>query len=147
MAQSTDTSISNYLKELSPERGRVVKKVRQCIVGILPPGFVETINWGIISYEVPLIMFPQTYNRKPLQYRALAAKKNHYAIYLMCVYAGSRYLTMLKEGYHSAGIELDMGESCLRFRSLDQLHLPTLKKVIAACSVDNFIRIYQAARS
>lgn len=146
MVQSKAVSVADYLKQLPPERRQVIKQVRQCIRANIRPGFVETMNWGMISYEIPLSHFPETYNKKPLMYCALAAQKNHYAVYLMCVYTGSRYLAMLEDGYRTAGIKLDIGKCCLRFRNPGQIHLPTLGKVVAACSVEDYIKIHQAAR-
>jgi len=43
------------------------------------------MNYGMISYEIPLETFPKTYNKKPLQYAALASQKNYMSPYLMNV--------------------------------------------------------------
>ena len=40
----------------------------------------------MISYEVPLARYPDTYNGKPLIYAALASQKNNMAVYLMSIY-------------------------------------------------------------
>lgn len=146
MVQSNAVTVAEYLKSLPPEQRGIIGKVRQCIRVNLQKGFVEKMNWGMISYEVPLSRFPDTYNGKPLLYCAVAAQKKYYAVYLMGVYAGSGYLDMLERGYHAAGIRLDMGKSCIRFRNLKQIHLPTLGKVISTCTVDDLIDIHQSAR-
>jgi hypothetical protein len=31
------------------------------------------MNWGMIAYQVPLEIYADTYNKKPLMYAALAA--------------------------------------------------------------------------
>ncbi|NNE37557.1 MAG: DUF1801 domain-containing protein [Gammaproteobacteria bacterium] len=145
MVQSTASTVKAYLQELEPEKRAVIKKVRKCIRGNLPKGFVEVMNWGMISYEVPLKRFPDTYNKKPLMYCALAAQKHHFAVYLMTVYAGSNYLKLLQKGHIDKGIKLNMGKCCVRFKDLDGIHLPTIGKVIAACSVDEFIDLHNTA--
>ncbi|NIR35130.1 MAG: DUF1801 domain-containing protein, partial [Actinobacteria bacterium] len=38
----------------------------------LPDGYEEAMGWGMISYEIPLSRYPDTYNGKPLAYAALA---------------------------------------------------------------------------
>jgi len=43
------------------------------------------MNYGMISYEIPLETFPKTYNKKPLQYASLAPQKNYMSLYLMNV--------------------------------------------------------------
>ena len=102
------------------------------------------MNWGMIAYEIPLSRFANTYNKKPLLYCSLAAQKPHYAVYLMNVYSGSKYLKILEKGYESAGMKLKMGKCCVRFKSLDTVHLPMIGKVVGSCSVDDFIELHES---
>jgi hypothetical protein len=37
---------------------------------------------------VPLEVYPDTYNKKPMMYAALASQKNHMAVYLTGIYMG-----------------------------------------------------------
>jgi len=39
----------------------------------LSEGYEEVMNWGMITYQVPLETYPDTYNGKPLMYAALAS--------------------------------------------------------------------------
>ena len=43
------------------------------------------MNYGMISYEIPLETFPKAYNKKTLQYAALASQKNYMSLYIMNV--------------------------------------------------------------
>jgi hypothetical protein len=43
------------------------------------------------------------------------------------------------------GVRLDMGKSCLRFRSLDRLPLDAIGALIASHPVDDCIAFYRAA--
>lgn len=82
MVSSKQTRPAAYLASLPPERRRVIAAVREVIKKRLPKGFVETMNWGMLAYEVPLSRYPDTYNKQPLMYLALAAQKNNYAFYM-----------------------------------------------------------------
>ena len=144
--QSKAVSVEGYLDELEPERRVVIEKVRECVLENIQDGFDEVMNWGMIAYEVPLARFPDTYNKKPLLYCSIAAQKRHYAVYLMCVYSGSKYLEMLRKGYDSARIKLDTGRCCVRFKNLEGIHLPTIGRVVASCSADDFIEVYTSCR-
>ena len=146
MVQSNAGTVEQYLKELEPERRAVIKSVRSCVLANLRKGFQEVMNWGMIAYEIPLARYPNTYNKKPLLFCALAAQKRHYGLYLMSVYSGSTYLEALQRGYQTAGLKLDMGKCCVRFRNLEGIHLPTIARIIAACSVTDFINIYESCR-
>ena len=126
--------------------GAVVSAVRDLIVRSLPAGYQERMNWGMISYEIPLERYPNTYNGQPLGVAALAAQKNHYALYLMCVYQDSEQERRLREEFERAGKKLDMGKSCLRFRRLEDLHLDAIAGVVAETPPERFIAIYEESR-
>ena len=54
MVQSKAATVKAYLGELPLERRTVVEAVWDCILDNFQEGFVEAMNWGMISYEVPL---------------------------------------------------------------------------------------------
>lgn len=146
MAKSNAMSVSDYLSELPDDRRAVVSAVRDVVLKNLPAGYVETMNWGMISYEIPLEIYPDTYNGRPLSYAALAAQKNHYALYLSSVYQDPKREETLKRGFAAAGKKLDMGKSCLRFRKLADLPLDVIATIIADCLPEQFIEAYESVR-
>lgn len=146
MVQSKAATVEEYLSELPPERRRVISQVRETIRGNLHKGFRESMNWGMISYEIPLEDYPDTYNKQPLSYVGLAAQKNYYALYLMGVYQDPEQEAKLKEGFEKAGQRLDMGKSCLRFRKLENLPLDVIGELIAGKTPQMMISGYEASR-
>ena len=84
--RSNASTVAQYLSELPTDRREAVEAVRQTILDNLPPGYEEVMNWGMITYQVPLETYPDTYNGKPLMYAALASQKNHMAVYLTGIY-------------------------------------------------------------
>lgn len=146
MARSAATTVDQYLAELPPERRAVVSKVRELVLRNLPAGYEERMNWGMISYEIPLERYPDTYNGQPLAYVALAAQKSYYALYLNCVYAGGERDAALRDAFEAAGKKLDMGKSCLRFRRVDDLALDAVGGVVASTPPEAYIALYEASR-
>ena len=146
MARSSATTAKQYLDELSADRRSVVSAVRKVILRHLPKGYRESVNWGMISYEVPLERYPNTYNGQPLAYAALAAQKNYFALYLMCVYQDPNQEAWLKKEFKKAGKNLDMGKSCVRFRKVEDLPLHVIGKIVASTSPEEFIARYEASR-
>ena len=146
MVKSNATTVEGYLEELDPDRRRVVEAVRQMILDHLPEGYQESMNWGMISYEIPLEVYPDTYNGRPLGYVALAAQKQHYAVYLMGVYQDPEQEAQLREAFERAGKKLDMGKSCLRFKKLEDVPLDVIGEVIASTPPEQFIARYEQAR-
>ncbi len=146
MATSSAATVEDYLAELPAERRAVVAAVREVILKRLPPGYREGMSYGMISYEVPLERFPKTYNGKPLSYAALSAQKNHFAVYLTCVYASPEREAALRAAFAAAGKKLDMGKACVRFRTLDDLPLDAIGDAVAAVPVEAFLAHYEAVK-
>ena len=146
MVSSKETTPAAYLASLPPERRKVVAAVRAMIRKHLPDGYVETMNWGILSYEIPLSRYPVTYNKQPLAYMGLGAQKNNYVIHMMNVYAQPRLADQLAEGYKSAGKRLDMGKGCLRFKTIEDLPMDVLAGIVASTSVEEMIRVYESVK-
>ena len=137
--KSTATTISDYLSDMPPERRTAIEKVRKTILEYLPEGFEETLNWGMITYQVPLEVYPDTYNKKPLMYAALANQKNHMAVYLTGIYMDENLNQEFEEKYRETGKRYDVGKSCVRFRKLDDLPLELIGESIAAIGMNEFI--------
>ena len=145
MATSTAATVQDYLDELSEDRATVVAHVRDLVNADLPPGYVEGMLYGMITWMVPLETYPDTYNGKPLAYFCLAAQKNYCALYLMGVYQVPAQAAKLKAAFKAAGKKADMGKSCIRFRKPEDLPLETIGELVAA-PVDAFIAQYEASR-
>lgn len=144
--KSEAKTVEAYLEELPPEKREVVSRVRDLILEHLPEGYVERMNWGMISYEIPLETYSDTYNGKPLLFVSLAAQRRHFALYLMNVYQDPKLSAALESGFKRAGKVLDMGKSCLRFRSLDDLPLEVIGETIEATPPSLMIDRAEAGR-
>ena len=142
MAKSVDA----YLKGLPAERRAVVKALRELVLANLPKGYEESFEWGFPTYQVPLAKYPDTYNKRPLCYAAIAAQKHHYAVYLMGVYQDEKLRAQLKADFAKAGKKLDMGKSCIRFKQLEDLPLPAIGRAIKAVSPAKYIAAYERVK-
>lgn len=139
MVSTSTTTATDYLASLPQDRREVISAVRELILRNLPEGYQETINWGMLSYEVPLETYPDTYNKKPLSYVGLAAQKNYNSLYLMSVYQDPADYQELMEAFARMGVKPDMGKSCIRFKKLDQIPLEKIARLIAKTSVQDFV--------
>lgn len=145
MVVSEETTPAAYLASLPAERRTVIAAVRAMIRKHLPKGYVEVMNWGMLSYEVPLSRFADTYNKQPLMYMGLAAQKNNFVLHMPNVYMNERLKEQLVEGYKAAGKKLDMGKGCLRFKSLDDLVPDVIAGIVASTTVDQSVEQQVAA--
>ena len=137
--RSEATTVEEYLAELAADRREAIEAVREVILENLPDGYVESMNWGMIAYEVPLEVYPDTYNRQPLAFAALASQKNHMAVYLTGIYISDEAREEFEAAYRATGKRFDVGKSCVRFRKLDDLPLDLIGETVASLPVDRLI--------
>ena len=144
--RSTAATVAEYIRSLPDERRPAIEAVRRVVNEHLPAGYEEAMNWGMITWQVPLRTCPDTYNNQPLMYAALASQKRHMGLYLTGIYASPAARQAFETAYRATGKRFDVGKSCVRFRMLDDLPLDLIAETIAALPVDELIRLAQAAR-
>jgi len=139
------TMVADYLDALPADRQQALRAVRQVVLDNLPAGYQECLTYAMIGYVVPLERYPKTYNGQPLMYAALASQKNYMTVHLMAVYGPGE--EEFRAAYATTGKRLDMGRSCVRFRTLDALALEPVAAAVAKFSVEDFIAQYEASRA
>jgi hypothetical protein len=137
--RSDADTVHEYLASSPQDRRGAIEQVRQVILDNLPDGYEEVMNWGMITYQVPLEVEPDTYNGRPLMYAAVASQKRHMAVYLTSVYADPDSSAAFREAYLETGKPLDMGQSCVRFKRLEDLPLDLLGTTIASTPIEQFV--------
>jgi len=146
MARSAAKTPDEYLKSLPADRRAVIAAVRAVVNKHMPAGYQEAMNWGAITWEVPLTRFPKTPNGQPLCYVSLAAHKNYCTLYLMGAYSNSAEYAALRAAFAKAGKKFDMGKSCLHFTTPEDLELDAIGTVIARYSPDQWIAVMEQSR-
>jgi len=145
--QSSASTVEEYFAGLPEDRRDQLIKVRKTILDNLPDGYEEIMNWGMISYQVPLSVYPNTYNKKPLMFAALASQKNHMAVYLSGIYMFRDKQKSFETAYRETGKRYDVGKSCVRFRKLDDLPLELIGKTIGALPLEEFVAYEKSIRA
>ena len=140
-------TVSRYLAELPADRRSALAAVRKVIKANLPVGIVESMNWGMITYQVPLRICPNTYNGQPLAYAALSSQKHYMSVYLMGIYGDDRLRVEFEDAYRASGKRMDVGKSCVRFRSLEDLPLDVVGAAIGAMTLVDFVTLHEGASS
>jgi len=144
--RSEATTVDDYLSELPADRREAIAAVREVILENLPEGYVESMNWGMIAYEVPLEVYPDTYNKRPLMFAALASQKNHMGVYLTGIYISDDARDEFEKAYRATGKRCDVGNSCVRFRKLDDLPLELIGETIASVPMERFVERFEESR-
>jgi hypothetical protein len=144
--KSNAKSVEEYLNSLPEDREEAISQVREIILNNLPKGFEETMQYGMISYVIPLEDYPDTYNGKPLTMISLASQKNYMSLYLNNIYADDEAKGWFKKKYQKTDKKMDMGKSCVRFKSVDNLPLNLIAEAVARTSKEEFIKLNKEIR-
>lgn len=147
MVTSRAETVKDYLAEIPEPRRSAIAHVRKLIRKHLPRGFQETMQYGMISYVVPLSRYPETYNGQPLTVAAIAAQKNLMSVYLTGIYGSPQLRASFEAAYAKSGKRLDAGKSCVRFKQLEDLALDAVAGAVRRVSVEDLIAMTEAAHS
>ena len=145
--QSSETTPDAYVLSLPNDRKQAMNKLRDAINQNLPNGFVETMQYGMISYVVPHSIYPKGYHCKPtdaLPFLSIASQKNFIAIYHMGIYSDPILLNWFQQAYAKVcTAKLDMGKSCIRFKKLDQIPFSLIGELATKMTVKDWIDSYE----
>lgn len=141
-------TVDEYISKLPEERQVVVNKLRETILGNLPEGFHETINYGMIGYVVPHELYPDGYHcdpKLPLPFMNVASQKNFVAVYHSGIYADQDIMDWFVGEYPKyCKNKLDMGKSCIRLKKMDQIPYQLIGELSTKLTVDDWIAMYEA---
>jgi len=139
--------VTTYIEALPDARKIVIKKLRKVIQDNLPKGFEETFQYNMISYVVPLSIYPDGYHVKegePLPFLSLASQKNYISLYHMGIYMNEAVNSWFVKAYAERVTQkLDMGKSCIRFKKIDQIPFDLIGELCRKISVDDHIKAYE----
>ncbi len=144
---SKASTITQYLKKLPTDRKEAMTALHAVIMKNLPKGFKDTMSYGMIGYVVPHDVYPPGYHcdpKLPLPFMNIASQKNFIAFYHMGIYAMPDLLQWYQTEYakHSK-VKLDMGKSCTRFKSPEDIPYKLIGQLVKKISVKKWIETYE----
>ena len=145
--QSCATTVAAYLASLPEARRAAIQTLRELFKKHMDPTFAEGMHYGMVGYCVPHSAFPPGYHcdpKQPLLFAGITSQKNHFSLHLMCLSGESGHLTNFVTDYAKNGKKLDMGKSCVRFKKVEDLHLPAIARHLESVSVKGYVEHYQA---
>ena len=144
--QSKATNVDEYVASLPEDRREAIGALRAVILKNLPKGYEEGMQWGMIGYYVPHSLYPAGYHcqpEEPLPVASLASQKNHMAFYGLGLYINEAQARWFVEEWKKAGKKLDMGKSCVRFKTLDDVAVDVIGRAIKRLPVEQYIEQYE----
>lgn len=137
-----------YISHLPEDRIAPMEALREVIKSNLPPGFEETMSYGVIGYVVPHMLYPAGYHcdpKLPLPFMSIASQKNFVAVYHIGIYTLPELMNWFVTEYpkHAKG-KLDMGKSCIRFKKPDQIPFRLIGELASKMTVEDWVRVYES---
>ena len=140
-------SPEEYISQIPAERQPVISKIRTIILETIPQGFEEQMSYGMLGYVVPHSIYPDGYHcepKLPLPFMNLASQKNFVALYHSGIYADPElYDWFVSEYPKHCKRKLDMGKSCIRFKSMNDIPYDLIKDLCTKMTVVDWIALYE----
>ncbi len=144
----TDTP-DQYVAQLPDDRKEAITALRQTIMENIPPGFEETVGYGMIGYVVPHSLYPSGYHcdpKQPLPFMGMASQKNFVAVYHMGIYADPALLEWFTTEFAKrVKGKLDMGKSCIRFKKPREIPVELIGELASKMTVQDWVGLYEKA--
>ena len=144
------SDVKAYIDALQTgDRKDAFLKFRDAILSVLPVGFEETMNYGMIGYVVPHRLYPKGYHcspKLPLPFANLVLRKDIITLYHMGLYADAQLLAWFEQEYmNETGKKPDMGKSCIRFKKTTPIPFQLIGSLMQKISPEQWIEQYEAA--
>lgn len=127
---------------------QAMRDLREAILANLPDGFTETMSYGMIGYVVPHSLYPKGYHvdpKLPLPFMNLASQKNFIAVHHMGMVADKKVFDWFTKEYaRQSKTRLDMGESCIRLKKIDEIPYKLFGELTSKISAQDWINIYES---
>jgi hypothetical protein len=140
-------TVKQWLGSVPAERKEAINAVRDAVNRHLPPGYEETVDWGMLAWVVPLTTLPDTHNGHPQMIAALGAHRKLMTIYLTSVFGDPKLRKEFQSAYKQTGKKLNMGGCCVHFKQLDDLPLDVVGDMIGRVPVEQYVASYVKSRT
>lgn len=145
----TANTPDDYIAQLPEDRRKAVEQLRTTVKESLPPGFEETIQYGMIGYVIPLSIYPAGYHvnpKEPLPFVAIASQKNYIALYHMGLYSFPEVFEWFSAEYPKhVKTKLDIGKSCIRFKNVNTIPYGLIAELCKKITPQDYIAKYEAS--
>lgn len=141
------SEIEDYIQGIDENRQVAFNKLVEIVRENIPEGFEEVFQYGMITYAVPLDVFPEGYlNRvdEPLPFISLGVQKRHLALYHLGIMGNKELLQWFQEEYAKVvPTKLNMGKSCIRMTNVKHIPYELIGELVSKMSMEEWIESYQ----
>ncbi|MAH66988.1 MAG: hypothetical protein CMJ27_11485 [Phycisphaerae bacterium] len=127
------STVRAYLDALPEDRREAVEAVFDVIERDLPKGYETGMQYGMPAWFVSHAVYPDGYHCDPTQpvpFVSIASQKKHIGLYFFCVYLDEDLQAWFEAEWRNTGKRWDAGKSCVRVKSLDDIPLPLIGRLI-----------------
>lgn len=140
-----------YISQIDDKWRDSFVQLSETVQNHIPDGFESVLQYGGISYVVPLSTYPQGYHvtpNTPLPFISIIAQKKHLSLYHMGVYSDPELLHWFQEEYaKQVPTKLNMGKSCIRFTNPSKIPYSLIGDLVEKMTVADWIQRYEASKN
>lgn len=141
------TTPDAYVAAVPDGRREMVEAIRAVINAHKPAEVEECIQYGMLGWAVPHAVYPDGYHcdaKQPVPYVQLANRKGNVALYLFCMVVEDGLVDWFRAELKARGKRVDMGKSCVRFKTMDDIPLDLIGETLQRMPLGAFLERYTA---
>lgn len=146
MIDAPAETVEQFLAALTPPRRDAAEALLETIRTHLPLGFEERMNYGMVTWALPLARAGVA-ARGPgggmLSLVSVADHGPYMALYLNCVERGGEEAFYAR--WRATGTPLETGARAVRFRDRGELALEVVAEFVGAASAEAMVAAYERA--
>lgn len=135
--------LKSYLETISNSRGNEFSELYSHLRKSIGDEFVEVLDGDMIRFEVPLKLYPKTYNKKPLMFASLANRKANITLTLTALYSDSKLKKEFIEECSKIAPKLVTKTNCIKVKTVEELPMKTILKFLKKLNYKKFITNYE----
>ncbi|MFV0558425.1 MAG: DUF1801 domain-containing protein [Enterococcus sp.] len=143
-------TVKDYEAQIKPEWCESYFKMKAVFMQHLPNGFELQLQYGMPTFVVPLVDFPEGYlaRQEALPFVSIGVQKNYLSVYHLGIMANPSLLAWFQASYAQVvPTKLNMGKSCIRFTNPKKIPYELMGELAEKMSVAEWIALYQKRES
>ncbi|MCO4793284.1 MAG: hypothetical protein KC493_06225 [Bacteriovoracaceae bacterium] len=136
--------IENFLSTLPEKRRSEFSEILSVFRKNISSEFEEVLDGDMIRFELPLKLYPNTYNKKPLMFASLSNRKANMTMTLTAVYNDPKIKNSFIENCSNKKNKLETKRACIKFKSIDEIPLKLIGTSLKKIKQDKFVKNYES---
>lgn len=136
--------VEKFVKNYDGKFKESFLEVYQVMTKSLPKEMEAVLIGDMVKFQLPLKIYSDTYNKQPLMYASLSARKANLTVTLTGIFNDEVLKTDFLSAVKKVNPKLVTKTSCIKFKKTEDLPLADLGKIMKRLNTKRFLKNYES---